>query len=261
MPAFYAHHSFGERVFAHLEGELKNTIDNNRPLFDIGLQGPDLFFFYKPYSTNAVNKYGNALHGQSVKPFMEKASEIIQEKGRNSAEYAYLLGFVCHFILDSECHPYIDKMIGKTGVSHIEIEEEFEKHMLRLDGRDPLGYPVWRLVPDKSAAKSIVPFFEVTVTDVEKSLAWLRLVKRLFTAPSPIKQAVLNSAMKAVGQYDKYMGLMNQIKDNPACAEVNAALEKRLYSAVDVAAAMIESLDESIRTGGEVNERLDRTFL
>ena len=26
------------------------------------------------------------------------------------------MGFICHYILDSECHPYVTQMIEKTGV-------------------------------------------------------------------------------------------------------------------------------------------------
>lgn len=262
MPAFYAHHSFGSKVAEQLGGELKDIVEKYRPQFNIGLQGPDLFFFYKPYRSNSINKYGNALHCRSAYPFLNNAIGIISKKGRNCAEYAYILGFTCHFILDSECHPYIDEMIKLTGVSHIEIEEEFEKHMLRRNGRDPIGYPIWRLVPkDRSTAEAILPFYEVSLEEIKKSLSGLKLVKHLFTAPCPVKQAVINTSLKAVGKYDKYKGLMNQRIDNPACAVTNAGLSQRLDSAVDIALQMIESLDESIRLGTALDNRFDRTFL
>lgn len=52
---------------------------------------------------------------------------MVRKRGESSREYAYLMGFVCHFILDSECHPYVEEYIEKSGVQHLEIEEEFEK--------------------------------------------------------------------------------------------------------------------------------------
>ncbi len=260
MPAFYAHHSFGDKVYKRLSGELKNTVESHRPQFDIGLQGPDLFFFYRPYCSNAVTRYGNAVHAESALPFFKRA--VASVSIRDSNEYAYLLGFICHFILDSECHPYIDEMIKTTGVSHIEIEEEFEKHMLRLDGKDALGYPIWKLVPtDTATAVAILPFYDVTLEEIKKSLSGLRFVKKLFTAPSPIKQAVINNIIKAVGKYDQYKGLMNQRIDNPACIETNNGLSKRLEDAVGIAADMIVSLNESLLNGTEINKRFDRTFL
>ena len=92
MPAFYAHHRFGNQVFEMLEGQLNDIISEYYTQFQIGLQGPDIFFFYKPYSTdNRVAKYGHQLHSASAYPFFKKAVKIIREKGRNTAEYAYLL--------------------------------------------------------------------------------------------------------------------------------------------------------------------------
>ena len=78
------------------------------------------------------------MHAVSAYPFFLRALEIVRRKGRETKEYAYLLGFLCHYILDSESHSYVDEMIRKTGVEHVEIEEEFEKKLLRIDNKDPL---------------------------------------------------------------------------------------------------------------------------
>lgn len=45
MPAFYAHSRFGAKVEERMKGELKSLIQKYRRQFEIGLQGPDLFFF------------------------------------------------------------------------------------------------------------------------------------------------------------------------------------------------------------------------
>lgn len=45
MPAFYAHERFGKKVWKQMHGELKETIREHYPQFQIGLQGPDIFFF------------------------------------------------------------------------------------------------------------------------------------------------------------------------------------------------------------------------
>lgn len=129
MPAIYAHDRFGEKAAKKLDGELKRFVFEYYPQFEIGLQGSDIFFFYRPYMKNKIIKYGHHLHGISAKPFFEHAMKVINKRGRDSAQYAYLLGFICHYILDSECHPYISQMIEKTGVQHLEIEEEFEKSL------------------------------------------------------------------------------------------------------------------------------------
>lgn len=261
MPAFYAHHRFGERVLPLLGAETKATVLKYRNAFNIGLQGPDIFFFYRPYKKNSINQYGESLHSASAYSFFTHAADIIRQRGCDSGEYAYLLGFLCHFILDSECHPYVDEMIEKTGVQHMEIEEEFEKLLLREDGHDALAFPLAGLVPEaKGVSRYIYPFYTVNIEDIEQSLKDLKSVKRLFTAPGALKQGVINTAMKLTGNYTKYKGQMNQRKDNPACIPSNKGLSERFDSAVPLAVKMAESLENSIKSCCALDKRFDRTF-
>lgn len=45
MPAFYAHSRFGAKVAERMKGELREIIRKHYRQFEIGLQGPDLYFF------------------------------------------------------------------------------------------------------------------------------------------------------------------------------------------------------------------------
>ena len=262
MPAFYAHDRFGKKVYSRLEGEIKQTIKNHSRQFRIGLQGPDLFFFYRPWHSNKVSKYGNHLHEISAYPFFRHGAAVVREKGRNSKEYAYLLGFVCHFILDSECHPFVEAYIKKSGVQHLEIEEEFEKLLLRMDGKDPFAYPLADLVPaDETTAEAICPYYDdITEKTALQSLKDMRLVKKLFTAPGRLKHDTINTVMKLTGKYPYMKGLMNQHRDNLRCRKSSQELLRRFDGAVHTAVDMIYSLDETIQTGKELNKRFDRTF-
>lgn len=263
MPAVYAHYRFGAKVSRKLEGDLKAIVTEYHPQFVIGLQGPDIFFFYRPLTKNPMIRYGSHLHGIPARSFFERGIKVVGEKGRDSREYAYLLGFLCHFVLDSECHPYVDEMIGKSGVKHLEIEEEFEKKLLRLDGKDPFAFETARLIPaDEATSKAICPFYEgISWETVQSSLRWMRRVKRFFTAPGEAKFHVLNTVMKAGGKkYPYYKGLLNQHTDNPRCAKSNLGLWKRLQGAEDVAVSLIKNLDEGIQDGARLGERFDRTF-
>ena len=47
MPTTYAHYKFGNEVMSALPRPLQNSIENNRELFDVGVHGPDLLFYYK----------------------------------------------------------------------------------------------------------------------------------------------------------------------------------------------------------------------
>ena len=187
---------------------------------------------------------------------------MVRKKGAASREYAYLMGFVCHFILDSECHPYVESYIEKSGVQHLEIEEEFEKKLMRMDGKDPFSYPLARLVPvDIATADAIWPFYDnISRKTVMQSLRDLRLIKQIFTAPGAVKYKMVNTGLKLSGHYADMKGLMNQRRDNPKCEESNEELMRRFDEAADLAARMIISLDESIWSRKELDERFDRTF-
>ncbi len=262
MPGFYAHHRFGREVISCLRKDLRETAERHRRQFDIGLQGPDLFFFYKPYRKNRVVIYGHQLHKQSALPFFERGLSVIERCGVSGKEYAYLLGFICHFILDSQCHGYVNAMVLETGVEHLEIEEEFEKYLLREDGENPVAFSVADLVPrDGETAAAIAPFYEgISEKIAADSLADLQKVKKLLTAPGAFKQGTINGAMRLSGHYRQLKGLMNQRKDNPACEETNRQLFTIFEEAVPLAAAMIESYDESLRTGSSLAKRFDRGF-
>lgn len=262
MPAIYAHYRFGAKVARRLEGELKETVTKYHAPFVIGLQGPDIFFFYRPMISNRVVKYGNHLHNISAEPFFRHAVSVVRKRGSASPEYAYLMGFICHFILDSECHPYVAQMIEETGVEHLEIEEEFEKLLLRMDGKDALAYPLGRLVPvDDATAAAIEPFYEgIDQPTVKESLKWMRAIKRLLTAPGDRKQAVLDAALHLTGKYAEAKGLMLHRIDNPKCEESNEGLLRRFDNAVGLAVRMIESFDRSVHGQEKLDPRFDRTF-
>ena len=263
MPAIYAHNRFGAEVSKLVKEDLKEIIEKYYPQYQIGLQGPDLFFFYRPWGHNPVNRYGVHLHGTSALPFFEHAGKVVRHKGRDSREYAYLLGFICHFILDSECHPYVEQMIDETGVQHLEIEEEFEKKLIRMDGGDGVSYPMADLIPTGSeTAQAIAPFYAkgITARIVEQSLKDFRTVKRLFRRPGALGQFVINTLMKLAGQYEKMKGLMLQRCDNPSCASSNEGLMKHYETAIEVAVRMMENFDAALSGVCALDGRFDRTF-
>lgn len=262
MPAVYAHHHFGHLVWEEMQGDLKEIIEKYYTQYQIGLQGPDIFFFCRPWN-GKVNHYGNHLHHISALPFFQHALKVVKEKGRDSAEYAYLLGFICHYILDSECHGYVEEMVQVTGAGHLEVEEEFEKKLLRMNGEDPIAYPVGELIPtDDVTAQAIQAFYAKGITEeiVKLSLQDMCMMKKVFTAPGWIKQGFINGVMKVTGLSAKWKGLMNQRVDNLACIESNQGLYQRFLKAIPLAVEMSYSFDESLSKGRPLHQRFDRTF-
>ena len=119
MPSTYAHYRMGQEVIKQVSVPAHDIIMKHKQLYDIGLHGPDILFYYHPLVTNPVNAIGYGLHERSGKYFFGKAAEIIETASDKEAALAYIYGFICHFALDSTCHGYIDEKIAQSGVSHM----------------------------------------------------------------------------------------------------------------------------------------------
>lgn len=262
MPAFYTHKRFGAQIAEKLPAEFGTIIQNHYTAYDIGLQGPDIYFYYRPCYINRIIKIGTGLHHAPARKFFEHAVEELKKAPRDSAQYAYLLGVIAHFTLDSECHHFVNSYAQKRGVSHLEIEEEFEKKLLRLDQQDPLSYPYAKQIPTDIRTAHAISIFYPTVSarQTQRALKDMTLVKRLFTAPQPMKQKLINGIMKISLQHRLYGGLMNQAKDNPACADSNIYLLRKFHTSVPVALELMQDFDRALREGVRLPERFDRNF-
>lgn len=58
-----------KEVISALPRPLRSTVENHRELFDIGLHGPDILFYYHPMKRNTVNGQGYDLHDKPADLF------------------------------------------------------------------------------------------------------------------------------------------------------------------------------------------------
>ena len=79
MPAFYTHYRFGCDVLKQLPEDIRSICTAHRGLFDIGLHGPDIYFFYRPVLPNKVNRIGYV----AQKPVEIRAGSIFVMRRRN----------------------------------------------------------------------------------------------------------------------------------------------------------------------------------
>lgn len=96
MPSTYAHYRMGQEVIKQVSSPARDIIMKHKQLYDIGLHGPDILFYYHPLVTNPVNAIGYGLHERSGKYFFGKAAEIIETASDKEAALAYIYGFICH---------------------------------------------------------------------------------------------------------------------------------------------------------------------
>lgn len=129
MPASYAHYRFGKQLLPSLPGPERQCIQHFRRMFDVGLQGPDFFFYYNPYMKTAVGDLGGKFHAMTGREvFTAACAAADTEAGR-----AYLYGLLGHYCLDSVCHPYVQKLADIGEAAHVPLESEFERFLLLKD--------------------------------------------------------------------------------------------------------------------------------
>ena len=116
MPAVYAHRRFGEKVLAACRNdEARTAIETYQDLFNIGLQGPDILFYYDPPAPKPLQGRRRRFARRPGRALFEAGAAHVNGRPEGQALLSYLLGFLCHFALDSECHSYIEYEIGRSG--------------------------------------------------------------------------------------------------------------------------------------------------
>ena len=120
MPDIIVHTRFGAQVLERTGAEV------DRDVFDFGLLGPDpyLFYrFYRPPFRHRVNRYASVMHNQRTGDFL---AELARRARGSRAVYSYLLGFLCHYALDSCTHPYINRKAKNSAVMHMAVEHRLD---------------------------------------------------------------------------------------------------------------------------------------
>lgn len=128
MPAVAAHYYFGQEVLKLLPYDIKELAEGHKPAFNLGLQGPDILFYYKVWKKNEVVRLGHELHRQNADTLITMALKNIK-KSKSQEARAYLLGFACHFVLDSTFHGRISDLAPKDR-EHRELEAELDRQVM-----------------------------------------------------------------------------------------------------------------------------------
>ena len=262
MPATYAHHRFGERLLPRLQEPFRTAAEQNRSLYDVGQHGPDFLFYYQPLKQNPISGLGYAAHTQSGRTFFAQAAAAVRTAADRQAALAYAAGLLCHFALDSTCHPRVEQDVRDSGVSHCEIETEFDNMLLRRDGKDPLHFlTASHIHPSMERAKVIAPFYQgITILQAYDAMKGMVAVHKLLLASSPAKRWVVLTGMKAVGRYEGLHGLVANPQPNPACAESCEQLDALYQKALPLAERLILEYCDTLQTGAPLDQAYQHTF-
>ncbi|NCB34270.1 MAG: hypothetical protein EOM64_10435 [Erysipelotrichia bacterium] len=135
MPAATTHIEFSRDVYNSLPPSMQRQI-KNLPMYFLGSQGPDLFFFHHlSVLPGSLRKIGARMHNEHI---MESLSFMKYDCSGNPHLYSYYMGFLTHYALDSLVHPLVEYHAyarhAKTGTpegeAHFTIEGELDQYML-----------------------------------------------------------------------------------------------------------------------------------
>lgn len=262
MPASYSHYSFGQTVLEKLPQNIKDIIIPNKEAYYIGLNGPDILFYYKPLFKNEIKRYGYNLHEEKAYGFLENSRRYII-KNHDEVCFSYILGFVCHFVLDSSCHPFITEAMEENNISHEEIESELDGALMRRNNLDPQRHSAGaHIVPDKTVANHISKLYEkVTGEEIYKCLKAVRFYNKLLLCQNGIKRRIIKGVLGLIKGGDSFSHMIINVEPNKKCIDVNKKLLDLYESAIDEALHRVEEYYNAIKRDDYLDEFFNRNFL
>ena len=137
MADFVSHHLFGEQALAVFPAPVQQLVESYPVSFRWGCQGPDPLFYRKILLGSPLHKLGNRMHSEKTDELFAALARGVHDLTDESQHIAaaYFYGFVCHYALDSEVHPYVycrqeqirsaDTRLNASAV-HCQIESDID---------------------------------------------------------------------------------------------------------------------------------------
>ena len=259
MPTTYAHWRFGCDCIETLPENLKEVVHKYRELFDIGVHGPDVFFYDLRHSD--VVRYGYQTHFQPAREFFERAVKVYKENEEDKeAMLAYLLGFLSHFALDSQCHGYVDRKKEVSGISHNKVESEYDAHLMRLDGKKINRVKrAASLKPSEFTGRIMARFFPFDKETMYRTVRWQRMLIGALVCRTNLKRNLAYKTLERLHKLD-YRDLLVMTKELDIAKDSNLRLDKLKAFALRVYPELVEDLMNAIEEDKELPEYFDHNF-
>ncbi len=241
MPSTYAHYRFGAQLLQVMPADVRRTAQRFRRLYDVGLHGPDIFFYNTPVIKTSGTFLGIKYHEQSGREFFHRVSRNIRLT-RSEAAQAYLYGVLTHYCLDSACRPVLRELAGSQ-IPTLEIETEFDRFLLEQDGKVPphgqdLSPHLSLTVGECDTVAAFYP--PATGRQIKSCLQKMTFFIRLLATPEGARR---NALAKGVTMLDKSLApAIMPTAPNSRCAGFNGRLLEQYQLAAGQFPAMLTQL-------------------
>lgn len=137
MPSIVTHHYFARDVLNTLPKNIQKNIEYSQYFYDIFAQSFDNLFYYKfftPWKGKEIRNLGTLAQRTKVNEYFENIIDYItKNKLKDNKEIlAYLYGSICHYVLDSYCHPFIIYQAGYV-LNNLKYRGNHEKIETTID--------------------------------------------------------------------------------------------------------------------------------
>ena len=222
MPGLLTHYICGQSVMQALPPDIAAAIEKYRRLYNIGCQGPDIFFYYMPrLLRRGLRGIGTKMHKENVGDFLRAMAEgiLTLDGEERDAALAYFCGYITHYCLDCAAHPYVYYKTGflregewankfKFLSYHMRFETAIDVLLLNMvAGKKPREEVLWRLIAvDKKEARRVADFVSGCIgtayginifgKNVLGAMTHMAFLTRVFQSKRGVRKKVL-----AVGEH------------------------------------------------------------
>lgn len=257
MPSIYAHTRFANRAAEEFPEELRRSIRRFPHLFQFGAQGADFFFFYQPLFHTKIGSLGGWFHDLTGQEFFQRAALHYADSPSEGAK-VYLYGVLCHYALDSVCHPLIVQASKEKTPGHTELEVELDRILLARDGKNPPYrqdlakglHLTW------GECTTVAGFYAPTsAAQVRRSARVMGLTYRVLAMKN---RRLLQRLFRLGGEYAGQMVMGAHA--NRRCAPIIPELEERYDRALEAMPRLATQLEGLLSRGAPLGEEFAPNF-
>lgn len=260
MPSTYAHYRFGLAMLENFPGDSRRTIQRFRRLYEVGLHGPDIFYYQLPGLKKSTSFLGIKFHEQTGQEFFQRVCRGIRME-KSEAAQAYLFGVLCHYCLDAVTTPYLKEQCAAQGVTTLQVETEFDRFLLEQDGKVPACSqdlsPHLKLTPGEweTVAKFYPP---ANARAVKDSLNNMIFVLKLLATPEGARRTVLSKGVKILGK--DFTGAVMGPEPDPKCAPMMEGILEKYREAEGNFPAMLTQIQALMTYNAPLDDKFSVTF-
>lgn len=220
MPSNVVHNYFARRVLNGLDSPIQELINGYKDAFLVGAQGPDLLFYLR-FEEEPLNKLGVMIHNSfRAHEMFTRAAQYIREEN-DSAVFAFILGQLCHYMLDANIHPYVYHreldlprfytkgaheyihVVFESALDYICVKDYLKKNTMLYKGYKNLN------INKKSRERvaryysiAVAPLYDMSLPEVKaiKMIKLMRLYLRICDDMTGFRYLIIRGIEKIMGE-------------------------------------------------------------